>query len=104
MLYLKPPFYLIDGVAVFADHANERQFYYMPAMPHLTTVPEQVNGLELQVPQIQLLKFRGGAGNGGFLTFEVNLGIPDSTRDEIAVQLKSLFRLRDNPILSPVIV
>jgi hypothetical protein len=104
MLYLKPPFHLIDGVAVFADHANERQFYYMPAMPHLSTVPELVNGVRLDVPQIQLLKFRGGAGNGGFLTFEVNLGIPDTVRDDVAMELKSLYRLREDPILSPVIV
>ena len=59
MLYLKPPFHLINGVAVFADHANERQFYYMPAMPHLTTVTEVVNGTRIEVPRIQLLKFRG---------------------------------------------
>jgi hypothetical protein len=104
MLYLKPPFHLIDGVAVFADHANERQFYYMPAMPHLSTVPELVDGVRLDVPQIQLLKFRGGAGNGGFLTFEVNLGIPDTIRDDVAMELKSLYRLREDPILSPVIV
>ena len=41
MLFLKPPFHLIEGVAVFADHANERQFYFLPAMPRLTTVREE---------------------------------------------------------------
>jgi len=104
MLYLKPPFYMVNGVALFADHANERQFYYMPAMPHLTTTPEQINGAQVEVPQIQLLKFRGGAGNGGFLTFEVNLGIPQPALDDIAMEVKRLFRLRDNPIMSPVIL
>ena len=104
MLYLKPPFHLINGVAVFADHANERQFYYMPAMPHLTTVPEVINGQRIEVPQLQLLKFRGEAGNGGFLTFEVNLGIEDSVKDDIAMELKRLFQLRENPILAPVIL
>jgi hypothetical protein len=104
MLYLKPPFYMINGVAVFADHANERQFYYMPAMPHLSTVAEEINGVRVEVPQIQLLKFRGGAGNGGFLTFDVNLGVADTVLADVAVELKRLHRLRDNPILSPVIV
>lgn len=104
MLYLKPPFHLINGVAVFTDHANERQFYYMPAMPHLSTVAEVINGTRIEVPQIQLLKFRGGAGGGGFLTFEMNLGIEESTRADIAIELKRLFRLRDNPILAPVIL
>lgn len=104
MLYLKPPFHLINGVAVFADHANERQFYYMPAMPHLTTVIEEINGTPIEVPQIQLLKFRGGAGNGGFLTFEVNLGIDDSVKTDIEIELKRLFRLRDKPMLAPVVL
>lgn len=104
MLYLKPPFHIIEGVAVFADHANERQFYFMPAMPHLTTLVEQVNGVPVEVPQIQLLKFRGGAGNGGFLTFEVNLGIPSTKLDDVAIELKRLYRLRDEPILAPVIL
>lgn len=104
MLYLKPPFHLINGVAVFTDHANDRQFYYMPAMPHLSTVPEVVNGTRIEVPQIQLLKFRGGAGGGGFLTFEMNLGIEPSVLDDIAIELKRLFRLRDQPILAPVIL
>jgi hypothetical protein len=95
---------MINGVAVFADHSSERQFYYMPAMPHLSTVVERINGADIEVPQIQLLKFRGGAGNGGFLTFEVNLGVPDTVRDEIAMELKRLYRLRDNPILAPVVL
>jgi hypothetical protein len=104
MLYLKPPFYLIEGVAVFADHANERQFYYLPAMPHLTMIPDPVAGVD--VPQIQLLKFRDGdgGGNGGFLTFEVNLGFDQARLDAIAMELKRLFRLRDDPILAPAVL
>jgi hypothetical protein len=103
MLYLKPPFHIIEGTAVFADHANERQFYYMPAMPHLTTVFDPV--ANAHIPQIQLLKFRGGAGNGGLLTFEVNLGLVDGENRlaAIATELKRLHRLRDDPILAPVL-
>jgi hypothetical protein len=67
LLFLKPPFDLIDGLAVFGDHANELQFHYLPAMPHLTTEADAMTGSP--VPQLQLLKFRGGAGTGGFLTF-----------------------------------
>jgi hypothetical protein len=102
MLYLKPPFNIIEGAAVFADHANEQQFYFMPAAPHLTTIFDPVAGAA--VPQIQLLKFRGGAGNGGFLTFEVNLGIEQERIDSIAMELKRLYSLRDNPILAPVVL
>ncbi|MGV1004992.1 MAG: hypothetical protein ACOYEV_09555 [Candidatus Nanopelagicales bacterium] len=102
MLFLKPPFDLIDGVAVFSDHADERFFYYLPAMPHLTTEPDPNTGQP--VPQLQLLKFRGGAGNGGLLTFEVDLGIADDVLDDVKAQLKSTHRLREDPVLAPVVL
>lgn len=103
MLFLKPPFHIIEGVAVFADHENERQFYYMPAMPKLTSTFDPDVGMD--IPQIQLLKFRGGAaGNGGFLTFEVNLGIEPERLETVAAQLKQIHQLRDQPILAPVVL
>jgi hypothetical protein len=102
MLFLKPPFHIIEGVAVFADHANERQFYYLPAMPRLTTVRDPALGVD--VPQIQLLKFRGSAGTGGFLSFEVNLGVDQDRLDAVAAELRRLFRLDDPPILAPAVL
>jgi hypothetical protein len=102
VLYLKPPFHIIEGTAVFADHASETQFYFMPAMPRLTTLRDPATGLD--VPQLQLIKFRGDAGTGGFLTFEVNLGIEQARIDAIAAQLKRIHQLRDNPVLAPVIL
>ena len=109
MLYLKPPFHIIEGTAVFADHANEQQFYFMPAMPHLTTIFDPAVGVN--VPQIQLLKFRGGQGNGanngrggGFLTFDVNLGLEQSRLEDIKTELKRIYRLREDPILAPVVL
>jgi hypothetical protein len=102
MLYLKPPFHIIQGVAVFADHATERQFYFLPAMPHLSTMFDPIAGVG--IPQIQLLKFRGGAGNGGFLTFQVDLGLDQARIDDIAAELRQIHRLRDNPILAPAVL
>ena len=102
MLFLKPPFHIIEGVAIFADHANKRQFYFMPSMPKLTTVFDPV--VNMEIPQIQLLKFRGNAGTGGFLTFEVNLGIESDRLDAIAIELKRIHQLEDEPILSPVVL
>ncbi len=102
MLFLKPPFHIIEGVAVFADHANERQFYFMPSMPKLTTILDPALGIE--IPQIQLLKYRGNAGTGGFLNFEVNLGIEQDRLDAIAIELKRIHQLREDPILAPVVL
>lgn len=102
MLFLKPPFHIIEGVAVFSDHANERQFYFLPAMPKLSALPDPDTALD--IPQIQLLKFRGNAGTGGFLTFEVNLGINEDQKDSIKRELQRIHELRGEPILAPAIL
>lgn len=102
MLYLNPPFHLIEGVSVYPDHADPLQFYYLPAMPKLTTDFDPVTGQA--IPQLSLIKYRGEAGAGGFLNFEVNLGIDDATLEKVRRQIQQLHRLRDTPRLAPVIV
>jgi hypothetical protein len=102
MLYLNPPYHIIEGVSVYPDHADPTQFHYMPAMPHLTTEFDPVVGQK--IPQLLLIKYRGEAGAGGFLNFEVNLGVDEETLDEVRRQLQQLHGLRDTPRLSPVIV
>ena len=105
MLYLKPPFHIIEGTAVFADHADERQFYFLPAAPHLST---GADGL----PDISLLKFRGGDGgaSGGFLTFQVDLALAETPAAAearqalIKAELQRIHRLRETPRLAPVIL
>jgi hypothetical protein len=66
MLYLNPPFPIINGVSLFPDHADRLQFYFLPLAPKLTMVKDPVTGGP--TPQIQLLKFRGMAGDGAFST------------------------------------
>jgi hypothetical protein len=100
MLFLKPPYQMINGIAVFSDHADELQYYYMPAAPHLSVEHDPVRNVD--TPKIQLIKFRGGAGNGGFLTFEVNLGIAENALDDVKAELRHTRRLRDEPRLLPV--
>jgi hypothetical protein len=102
MLYLKPPFNIISGAAVFADHADPLQFYFLPSMPELTSTVDPVTGVK--VPHIDLIKFRGSAGNGGFLTFEVSLGPDQSVVDDIAAELRTIYHLRDTPRVAPVLL
>ena len=104
MLFLKPPYDLINGIAVFSDHADEQQFYYLPAMPHLSVAPDPVTGV--LTPQIQLLKFRDqdGSTNGGLLTFEVDLGFDKAVLDDVKATLRSQHHLRDEPRLAPVVL
>jgi len=81
MLFLQPPYQIIEGVVIFRDHANEQQFYYLPAVPHLSTRLDETLGVE--VPSIYLVKFRDTSMQGSFLNLEVNLGIDDEKLDEI---------------------
>lgn len=99
MLYLESPL-VIEGVSVFKDHEDPLRFYYLPMMPRLTQLPDPRTGQK--VPQISIIKFRGTAGNGGFLNFDCNIGVDQSILDDVAQQLKSKLRLRGNPILGPV--
>lgn len=100
MLYLNPPFFLIDGISIYPDHADPLQFYYLPVAPKLTKIKEEKSGKI--IPQIQIIKFRGEAGNGGFLNFDVNIGVDQDKLDAISGKLSSLARLRDKPKLSPI--
>jgi hypothetical protein len=99
MLYLNPPYHIINGVALLPDHEDEGQWYYLPVAPHLTTVLDP--DLGVNIPQIQILNFRGGAGNGGVLNFDVNLGLEQEALEEIRSEIRRLQRLSAEPRLSP---
>lgn len=103
MLYLNPPYYMVKGVSIFADHANPRQFYYLPASPHLSMITDPTTNVE--VPKLELLRFRGDNRSGGFLELDVNLGFdPDLLENEVKPEIRRVFGLDDEPILSPVLL
>ena len=100
MLYLNPPYFVIDGVSIFPDHADPLQFYFLPMMPHLSTAKDAVSGADL--PQLQLIEYEGAAGTGGFINFDVNLGIDDDSLASVKEKLRQQAHLDDTPRLSPV--
>lgn len=101
MLYLEAPFYFINGVSVFRDHEDPLQYYYLPAMPRLKTNLDAASGK--QVPRIQLIKYRSlVAGAGGFLTFDVDIGLSDAQIDAVASEVRRLARLPTTPRIVPV--
>ena len=99
MLYLNPPYYVINGVSIFPDHADPLQFYYLPMMPHLTMVKDADGD---DVPQIQLIEYEGAVGTGGFIDFDVNIGMDDSVLNNVKAQLRRQANLSDDPRLSPI--
>jgi hypothetical protein len=101
MLYLNPPYFVIDGVSVFPDDSDPLQFYYLPMMPHLTMVTDA--STNVSSPQIQLIEYEGAAGSGGFLNFDVNLSPDDGLITEVTNQVQRQLKLSGTPRLSPVL-
>ncbi len=99
MLYLNPPFPVVNGVSMFSDHENPLLFYYLPLAPKLTQVIDP--NTHQKIPQFQLIKYRGQAGTGGFLNFDVNIGVEPNQLEDIADELKQMMHLKDKPVLSP---
>lgn len=100
MLYLNPPYYIINGVSLFPDDADLLQWYYAPLVPQTSTVPDPGTGNP--VPSVQLLMFRGAAGNGGFLNLDVNIGVPQNQLDQIKGTLMGQAGLTEMPRLAPI--
>jgi hypothetical protein len=99
MLYLNSSYFLIDGVSLFPDHEDRRKYYFLPMMPHLTMVRDASGKV---LPQIQLIEYEGAAGTGGFINFDVNLGVDPDKLTEVAAKLKRQVGLADDPLLMPV--
>jgi hypothetical protein len=92
---------VIRGVALFPDHQDQLQWYFMPSAPRLSLIPDATTNQPR--PALQLIKFRGDAGNGGFLNFDVNIGIDDGVLDDVKSELRSEFKLPPGAIkISPV--
>jgi hypothetical protein len=100
MLYLNPPYFLIDGVSIFPDHADPLQFYFLPMMPRLSTIRDSVTGSVS--PSIQLIEYEGAAGTGGFINFDVNIGVDQDVLDGVTQKLQQQAHLDGTPRLSPV--
>ncbi|MGV9868066.1 hypothetical protein [Rhodococcus koreensis] len=96
MLSLEPPFHVIKGVCLFRDHADPLQWYAMPGAPRFTTVVETIGDETRHIPQLQLIRFTGEAGTGGFVNFDVDLGI-ESVRADIEAEIKNIEGLDGTP-------
>lgn len=100
MLYLNPPFHVINGVSLLRDHKDILQYYFMPAAPRLTVLQDPVS--KQRIPQFQLIQYRGETASGGFLNFDVNLGVEPEILNEVRSELQRLEKLRQLPKLAPL--
>jgi hypothetical protein len=86
----------IEGIQVYKDHADENQFYYLPGPVQLA----QRNG----APVFSLIKYNpsidGKVQGGGYLSFEVDLRVPEEKLEKIRTKLAR--RYESDIKLSPV--
>ncbi|MBY5974192.1 hypothetical protein KUV28_17680 [Ferrimonas balearica] len=93
--------FTIDGVTVFADHANEERWWYLPP-----THPELARRGASDQPNFGLVTYRPATANdpnvkgGGFLMLETVLPLHDETRSRILSRIRS-FGV-SQPQLAPV--
>lgn len=109
MLTFESPFYEIEGVVVFRDHASPTTFHYLAAPPRLSRTPEgkpnllllkYSNALETTAAAPRLREQLGG----GFLLFGVDCGIDPDVRLTIERKLQSLAPPDAGPVsLVPVL-
>ncbi|WP_029137253.1 hypothetical protein [Nakamurella lactea] len=100
MLLLDSRCAFIDGVSVFPDHIDPKTWYFLPGTPRLSTRNNPVS--DADDPSFLLLAYTGESGGGGFLDFDVNIGIDEDQRAAIAGRIASNEHLLDRPNLVPV--
>jgi hypothetical protein len=90
----------VNGLSVFGDHADPGLFYYLPLVPHLSV--SQDGGVAL--PKLSLLVIRSQTVNGGVLSCDVDLSVPQSVLDDAANQIRQQVHLDAIPRLVPLTV
>ena len=98
MLFLNPPYYVLDGHTLLPDHADPGLYYVIPPAPRLT-----VN--EHGLPALSLVQFLGGSARrleGGLLTFTVELPVADDMLRRLEARLAAKLNAADNLRVVPV--
>lgn len=97
MLLLGSRTITIEGITIFPDHADPNRFWYLPG-------PVQLSRRDGRAA-FTFIKYKpaavaGGAKGGGFMTFEVNLGLDPVLERRILSKLRAISK--DRPVLTAV--
>lgn len=96
MLQLGTGMRTIEGVTVFPDHADENQYWYLPAQLEIARRPSD------DWPQFSFIKYKraataGGVEGGGFLMFTVALTLPEKIERKVRAAIPASARLSAVP-------
>lgn len=89
----------VDGITVFADHADPNQFWYLPGPVSLARSGSDKKA-EFSFIKYKPAAVAGGAKGGGFLMFKVNLQLDPALERKILSAVSS--GVRGEPKLSAV--
>lgn len=99
MLMLNSQSWTIEGIQVFADHADTKQFWYLPGPVRLTRRREDGRA-EFTFIKVRAATAGTEAKGGGFLTFSVDLALDPALERRILAKLAPM--ARGKPRLSVV--
>lgn len=96
MLQLGSGMQTIEGVTVFPDHADESQYWYLPAHLEIARRPSD------NWPQFSFIKYKRAAADqgvegGGFLMFTVALTLPEEVERKVRAAIPGNARLTAVP-------
>src|SRR4249919_2751799 len=102
MLTFESPFYEIEGVIVFRDHASKKTFHYLAGPPHLSrSDPGNVPNLlmltykrALDASATTTVATRDQLG-GAFLMFGVDCGLSEAKKQAIISGLEAKANVSD---------
>jgi hypothetical protein len=93
MLMLNTAAWTIEGVQVFADHADQSQFWYLPGPVRLAR-RRQDGRADLTFIKVRAADAASAARGGGFLTFTTDLALDPALEARILSKLSSVARGR----------
>ena len=103
MMYLHPPYYMFEGVAIVPDYDDPFQYYYFPNRPHLA--------IDDGHPAVRLLVYKANLDElkpeeesvAGFFYFDTTLEWPEDTLKKVAKKIQDQENLDRLPRMSPLL-
>jgi hypothetical protein len=104
MMSLAPPYYIYEGVPVFADAEDPLQWYYLPNRPHFATDEQNRPAVRFLVLKANLDEIPPEQEHAtGFLIFDTSLSWPEATLAKVAQKLQNDRNLDQPPRLVPLL-
>ena len=93
MLSLAPPYYIFEGVPVFADAQDKYQYYYLPNRPHFAIDEHGRPAVRFIAMKEDPAAPASGDDVVGFLFFDTAIDWPAETLERVARQIQQEIKL-----------